>query len=266
MKIEYEHIETSKRRYTGVSVEVEECRIHLLGAVKDNLLDTDETKHALETLRTLGADTGFRESEALYADIQALEDMRADVQTFRIGEAYAEVVLEQEFGCRFHWNENRDARNPKGNKTGADLVGFIEMDEEVRFLFGEVKTSSETATRPPQVMTSRGGLESQLKDLHTNKNKRSMLIQYLSSKSRHYPIDHPFRSDFDKSVRSYYSIDKGFQLAGVLIRDVTPDESDVSSSFLRLKEHIIEPNGLKLLALYLPFQKEEWLKIMNGAQ
>ncbi len=67
-------------------------------------------------------------------DIQSLRDETVDVQKFRIGEAMAEVVLQQHFSCRFYWNELRDARNPKGNKTGADLVGFIEIDNEVLFL------------------------------------------------------------------------------------------------------------------------------------
>ncbi|MFB2121480.1 hypothetical protein [Parapedobacter sp. 2B3] len=265
MKVEYNHFETVRRGYDGISIDEGECRGHLQGAVKDNLLDREEAQHTLDRLRALQSDTGFVASDELMADIQALENANVSAQQFRVGEAYAEVILEQAFTCRFHWNENRDARNPKGNKTGADLVGFIEIDNQVLFLFGEVKTSSETATRPPQVMTSGDGIEKQLRDLSADKQKRSILIQYLSNKARHFPEGHQFRQDFDSGLRAYYSQSQDFHLVGVLVRDVPVDDYDVSLSYHKLKTQILEPNGLKLLALYLPIQKEEWLSIINGA-
>jgi hypothetical protein len=140
VNVVYQHIETTKRDYHGVSFDEVECRNHLQRPVKDNLLDREEWQDSLARLRALRDETGFNASEELLADIQAMEDEELETQQFRVGEAYAEIVLEQEFSCRFHWNENRDARNPKGNKTGADLVGFIEVDGQVLFLFGEVST------------------------------------------------------------------------------------------------------------------------------
>jgi len=50
---------------------------------------------------------------------------------------------------------------------------------------------------------------------------------------------------------------------GVLVRDTNPVEKDVSVSYHRIKNKILEPIGLKLLALYIPVKKAEWLKIMN---
>lgn len=266
MRTEYEHIESPKRHYHGVMLDDRECRDHLRGPVKDNLLDREEWQDSLARLRALRDETGFNASLELLADIQALEDEEMETQQFRVGEAYAEIILEQEFSCRFHWNENRDARNPKGNKTGADLVGFIEVDGQVLFLFGEVKTSSETNNRPPQVMTSREGIEAQLRDLYNDKRKRFVLISYLKNKMRHYPEGHPFRTDFETSERAYYSGDCDYQLIGVLVRDVDVDERDVSISYGRLREQILEPKGIKLLALYLPIQKEDWLGIINEDQ
>ncbi|MCB9237387.1 MAG: hypothetical protein H6580_05625 [Flammeovirgaceae bacterium] len=263
MNVVYEHIETTKRNYHGISLDETECRDHLQGPVKDNLLDREEWQDSLARLRALRDETGFDASEELLADIQALENEELETQQFRVGEAYAEIVLEQEFSCRFHWNENRDARNPKGNKTGADLVGFIEVDGQILFLFGEVKTSSETVNRPPQVMTSRKGIEAQLRDLYNDRSKRLILISYLKNKMRLYPEGHPFRSDFEASERAYYSGDCDYQLIGVLVRDVDAEERDVSVSYGRLREQILEPKGIKLLALYLPIQKEEWLSIIN---
>lgn len=262
MNILFENIDDHCRSYHGITVDELECRNHLQGRVKDNLLDREERENILETLRGLQQETGFNASEGLIADIQALENSHFDGLPFRVGEAYAEVVLEESFVCRFHWNENRDTRNPRGNKTGADLVGFIEVEGQVLFLFGEVKTSSETARRPPQVMTSSDGIERQLRDLYDDRAKRLILIQYLQSKAKLYGQDHLFQRDLEAGLKTYFQSDQ-FQLIGVLVRDVDHDHRDVSLSYRRLSRHILEPNGIKLLALYLPIQKEEWQTIIN---
>ena len=266
MKTEYTYSETRTRSYQGASFDEEECRSHLENEVKDNLLDNEEREAVLNQLKALKEETGFDVSETLLADLETLENKQADMQLFRVGEAYAEIVLEQEFACRFHWNENRDARNPRGNKTGADLVGFIELDGQVLFLFGEVKTSSEIASRPPQVMTNKGGIENQLRDLYQNREKRSILISYIQNKARLFPEGHPFKEDFDAGLRTYYSGEGTCQLVGVLVRDVEPNEKDLSPSFNRLKEEIAEPKGLNLLAIYLPVSKDNWLNVINCIQ
>jgi len=263
MNLIYEHIESVKTNYQGFGFDEHGCRTHLQGSVKGNLLDREVRDDTLERLRALKEETGFEVSEGLLADIQALEDENVQVQNFRVGEAYAEVILEQEFSCRFYWNELRDARNPKGNKTGADLVGFIEVDGQVLFLFGEVKTSSETANRPPQVMTGGDGIESQLRDLYAHRAKRQVLISYLKNKMRLFPDGHQFALDFGAGFRAYYSSPLDYHLIGVLIRDVDPDERDLSLSYSRLKTQILDPVRLKLLALYLPIQQKDWMTIIN---
>ncbi len=73
---------------------------------------------------------------------------KVNASEFEIVEALAEVILEKNFSCRFYWNKLRDARNPAGNMTGADQMGFIYYENEVLFLFGEVKTSSEAKSPP----------------------------------------------------------------------------------------------------------------------
>lgn len=263
MNILFEHIENSKRGFQGIGLDEHECRTQLKTVVKENLSDREEWQDTLERLRALQDETGFTANEGLLADMQALEDEEIEVQLFRVGEAYAEVLLEQEFVCRFHWNENRDTRNPKGNKTGADLVGFIETEGQVLFLFGEVKTSSETANRPPQVMTGAHGVERQLRELYDDRRKRHILITYLKNKMRHFPADHPFRTDFEASQRAYYSEIENYHLFGVLVRDVDNDPRDIAQSYDRLKDHILEPKGIKLLAMYLPIPKESWIDIIN---
>ena len=263
MNVIFEQIDNPTRSYHGLILDEQECRDLLQNEVKDNLHDSAEWQDSLERLRALRDETGFQASDGLLADIQALENEELEVQQFRVGEAFAEVILEQNFSCRFHWNENRDTRNPKGNKTGADLVGFIEVGNQVLYLFGEVKTSSETANRPPQVMTGAHGIESQLRDLYDDRAKRLILITYLKNKMRHYPERHPFRTDFEASQRAYYSGIEDYHLVGVLVRDVEHEQSDVSHSYGRLRGHILEPRGIKLLAMYLPIPKEDWLAIIN---
>ena len=83
---------------------------------------------------------------------------------------------------------------------------------------------------------------------------------------RHYPTNHPFRSDFEASERNYYSGDCDYQLIGVLVRDVEPDERDVSITYERLKSHVLNPKGIKLIALYIPIKKEDWLATINRDQ
>ena len=265
MNIEYHHTETNLRGYIGVSVNYDESVNHLQGSIKDNLIDREERDDAIERLRALQSETGFDASEQLLVDIQSLESEDVGERIFRIGEAYAEVILEEEFSCRFHWNELRDARNPKGNKTGADLVGFIEVNGETLFLFGEVKTSSENR-KPPQVMTNADGIENQLKDLYNNHNKRLILISYLKSKARLFPEGHQFKIDLENGIRTYYSNPNKYQLIGILVRDIDPDENDILPSYDRIKEDILKPIGLKLLALYIPISKEDWLETINGSQ
>lgn len=266
MTVCYEYIETKIRGYRGFEMEAAECRTHFCGRVKDSLLDQEERLSLLETLDNLMVDTGFINSAQLLDDIQTLAEQDVDFDEFRIGEAFSEVILEEHFDCRFHWNELRDARNPKGNKTGADLVGFIEVEEQVLFLFGEVKTSSETNRRPPQVMTKSDGIENQLRDLYNDRKKRLILIGYLKNKARLHAENHPFRVDFDRAILNYYSDDDRYHLTGVLIRDVASDKRDLSGSYTRLRTDILESSGLHLLALYVPISKDEWLKIVNSTE
>ncbi len=255
----YQHIDTNTRGYKGIKIDDAEMTSYLENPVFDNLIDIEQKQDSLYALLEL-KDTGFS-SENLLADIQALENpMPDDLRTWRVGEALAEVVLESHFNCKFPWNELRDARNPKGNKTGADLVGFMEVDNEVMFLFGEVKTSSELANRPPQVMTKSDGMENQLKDLYQNAKKRLILITYLRSK---IPlIQDSFKFDFDNAVKSYYT--EKYVLTGTLIRDVIPDERDVSVSYNKLKTKILSPIGLNLVAIYTSIKKENWRNIVEG--
>ena len=262
MIIHYQNIDNNSG-YHGVFLENTEMTDILSGPTLDSLLDREVIDERLKELTGL-LDTGFC-SENLLADIQAFENPEpADLRDWRIGEALAEVILAESFHCRFHWNELRDARNPRGNKTGADLVGFIEVDGNVLFLFGEVKTSSEKKS-PPQVMTKADdGIEKQLKDLYSTQSKRQILVTYLKSKTLNLADDHQFKKDYNIALRSYYGAEH-YQLIGVLIRDVDHDEIDVSISYNRIKTTILNPVGLKLIALYTSIESTNWHKIIKGS-
>jgi hypothetical protein len=263
MKIEYQYIESDFRHYKGVSFSDIEYKELLKNEVKDKLLDTPQRNKMSSILEALKSETGFEKSETLLADIQFLSDYSVEVQNFRIGEALAEVCLEKHFNCRFYWNELRDARNPKGNKTGADLVGFIKIGDKVLFLFGEVKTSSERNS-PPQVMTNPMGIENQLRDLYNDQNKRLILISYIQNKIS-LSNNSNFKEDFANAIRNYYqSNGSEYLLYGVLVRDTGLNEDDIKHSYDKLKKQVLNPIGLRLLAIYVSIPKNQWLKIING--
>jgi len=92
--------------------------------------------------------------------------------------------------------------------------------------------------------------------LYDDRTKRQIIIRYLQSKARLYAEEYPFKEDFNASLRAYYT--NNCQLIGVLVRDVAHDHRDVSISYGRLSQHTLEPDVIKLFALYLPTQKEEW--------
>lgn len=262
----YSHIETDFRCYHGWEFDASEMSTLIPGAVRSNLLDEEEQTLFLDDLAGL-PNTGF-DSTRILADIKAIEEEEPhDTRSWRIGEAFAEVALEHHIGVRFHWNELRDARNPKGNKTGADLVGFIEIGGFVLFLFGEVKTSSETANRPPQVMTGADQMEDQLRELYVNQKKRSILIRYLASKTRNLDSSHPFKTDYDNALKSYYIPDHpNYQITGVLVRDVDQHEDDLKDSYNRLQTIILAPTGIRLIACYLPMDKSELQKLLKKSE
>lgn len=267
MQSMYSYKKSNLRGYDGIFIDSDTTKNLFSSRVKNNLTDKTQRDEFINYLKALQKDTGFQSSETLLADIQALQTPKVEVQDFRIGEALAEVLLEENFKCRFYWNELRDARNPQGNKTGADLVGFIEIDNgEVLFLFGEVKTSSEQKS-PPQVMTNPSGLENQLKDLYNDSKKRQILISYIHNKIN-LLNNNDFKNDFDAAKKNYYKQNNTtYMLYGVLVRDTSPDEKDLKQSFDKLNKEILENTiGLKLLAIYLPIPKEKWLNIINEVE
>ncbi|QJD79066.1 hypothetical protein [Spirosoma rhododendri] len=269
MNIVYQLLENSSRNYQGVLLDEHRTNVCFKGPVRKSLQDYEEQQAILEDLREVVeslSTTGFDTTLAL-TDILSIETAEVDEKrTWRIGEAIAEVVLAEKFDARFYWNELRDARNPKGNKTGADLVGFVEIDKQVFFLFGEVKTSSQDIRpNPPNVMTGKGEMMDQMRGIYTDEYKRDILIRYLASKTRNLSDSDSFKIDYKNATVQYYrKKKKGFSVVGVLVRDVDPLESDINSCYHKLKADILDHTGLQLIACYIPINKDDWYSIINN--
>jgi len=226
MKQEYQHIEIEEiRKYQGVSYSEAEINNIFPNQIKEKLLDTEGTNELIEKFQDEFNDlktTDF--DDTFLVDILKLDDIITEHKSWRIGEAFAEYHIETSLPARFYYNELREARNVFGNKTGADLLGFIELKGETVFLFGEVKTSSQIDT-PPNVLQGRHGMIDQLKDLASDTNISRQLIRNTGFKIVNLEKDNPFRKDYFKALKNY-NFDK-FHLIGILIRDTEPNEKDL---------------------------------------
>lgn len=256
MKQEYQHIEIEEiRKYQGVSYSEAEIKNIFPNQVKEKLLDEEGTDELVNDLKTTGFD------DTLLIDILKLDDIITEHKPWRIGEAFAEYYIETNTSARFYYNELREARNVFGNKTGADLLGFIELEGNIVFLFGEVKTSSEKKA-PPNVLQGRHGMIDQLKDLATNTDITRQLVRNFGFKIVNLQEDNPFRIDYIEALKNYTS-DK-FHLIGILVRDTAPNEKDLETRYKNLSKSVSNGIGLNLTALYIPVEIEDWNKIITN--
>ncbi len=258
----FSHSETNKNfSYEGFLYQKEEIESIFPNQIKEKLFDSEGTNELVDHLSNLDLDdinsTGFNDKWLI--DVLSLENIITNHKDWRIGEAFAEFHLEDCHSCRFYYNELRDARNVNGNKTGADLVGFIELGEDTVFLFGEVKTSNEEKY-PPQVLYSRHGMIDQLKNLATNPQTKNTIVRYLGFKVKDLESGNPFKADYLKALQNYY-IDK-FSLVGVLVRDTTSNVKDIETRYKALKTSI-SATGLKMLALYIPIKMGDWNNLVR---
>lgn len=231
-------------------------REYLSSRVRKRFYDIEGSDSLIEEFKNI-ASTGFEEQ--LLIDIFSTS---LPIEDWKIGEALAECYLEDFERVRFYYPPSRDLRNPKANLQGADLVGFIDIDEETTiFLFGEVKTSGDESS-PPQVMYGRSGMIDQLRDIKNNPDLRKSLIKWLGFKVKPLSDSDPFKKDYTKALKIY--IRKGamckYFLFGVLIRDTEPRDTDLKSRYESLKNDLSIEVQLKLVALYIPISIEDMKK------
>ena len=142
---------------------------------------------------------------------------------------------------------SRDARRSRASLPSADLVGFTAGKTGERFLFGEIKTSSQ-ASYPPGVIYGSAGLRHQLEELQDSVSVREVLVRYLAVRAEHAP----WRDRFLGAARRYLADRSDVRLYGVLIRDVPPDSLDLQASVSLLANNCSGTMQVELLGIYLP--------------
>lgn len=174
---------------------------------------------------------------------------------WEVGEALAECLLEedQDREVIWPWNQKRDKRTPKASLPGADLVGFCKEGEDVQFLFGEVKSSTEMKS-PPGVMGGADGMIAQLTRLATQRVLQRELMQWLQARCK----DGVSRQLWEQACEGFMNSDgKLFLLVGILMRDTDPNEKDLRPGAKKLAAGI---SGLtaELIAWYAPIPMADW--------
>lgn len=235
-------------RWIGFRVEselIDELRLGDLPERVKNLEDRDELAAELTALATTSM-----ASQAV-ANLISAEEPPLDWQ---VGEAMAEVLLEREHGAYWPWNSTSDLKTPRASLPGADLVGFVLEDEGAVFLFGEVKSSSDSS-RPPGVVYGRTGLITQIENLTTQDDLVWALVRWLHVRCK----TEPNRTYFKQACARF--VDSGctdYRVVGCLLRDIEPAETDLLNRGLALGSKFVAPLQGDLLAWYLPEPMSAW--------
>lgn len=256
---EYERESDEYIEYKGLSFNGNSFEQYLTSRVKEKFEDAEWTEALVTDAAKL---TGFSVDNFI-----GIFENKEKANSWRIGELVAECILEDEYCIRFYYNSSRDSKNLRSNLTGADLVGFCDIEEEVCFLFGEVKTSDEEST-PPHVMYSKTGMIEQIENLYDSIEKRDSLVKWLFGKA--HLIEGEFLNECTEALKTYIkSKKKKLGLVGVLVRDTKPNERDLQSRAKYLKKNeTCEETKVRLLSLYtnVKMKNNNWENIMNGGE
>lgn len=248
--------DSDKVSYYGYSFIKDSFKKYIVSRVKPKIIDEDWNQELVNIAIEL---TGFSAD-----NFDGIFENRKKHSCWRIGEAVAECVLEDSGRARFYYDSCRDLKNPNANNTGADIVGFCDIDGETLFLFGEVKTSNSPSS-PPSVVYGRTGMIEQLKGLQTDENKRNNLVKWITSKTKLLPK--AFENDLSKALCTYIKSNrKKVQLVGVLVRDTEPNELDLKNRAKSLEKNASPLMKVWLFALYTHFSMDNdaWITAMNG--
>ncbi len=209
----------------------------------------DDVAGRLQDLATTGASAEWLTE---FLD-EAVSD---EIVPWQVGEAIAEAVLEDYHGVVFPWNTRRDERNPRASLPGADLVGISVEPQGCRLVFGEVKSSSD-ASSPPGVVTGKSGMDQQLERLIEDNRLHFSLIKWLVARVD----DEETGASFDEALAAFVQTHgSAVRLVGVLVRDTSPRESDVSARGRALGERVTEPGSVELRAMYVPKPMDRWIE------
>lgn len=229
----------------------EDCQAYLRERVAAKLREWDGSAILRQYLRDLGA-TEF--------DITCLTEQVTEpppAKDWEIGEAFAEVFLEDRHKASFPWPRSFDKRTPRASLPGPDLIGF-HREETPRFLFGEVKSSSQDDPRSV-VVDNDDSLLAQLRRLVNSQGHRQQLIQWLLVRVK----DTEWATVFDAALQQYFNATRGRSwIVGVVVRGGTsPNANDLAKPYDELAGGNTEFD-VALMAIYLPFHKDEWAEIV----
>lgn len=228
----------------GIGVNADDLNFALTGSIADRVFD-DEGHDEISELLVGLADTDFAQD-----NLVALLNNEREPEDWRVGEALAEHYLSTNHTCHFPWPDDRDERKRGSSLPGADLVGFQCVGETDRFAFGEVKTSSENKY-PPGAAYGRHGLKKQLEDLRDQQTIRNDLVKYLGHRAPRSTWQERYRS----AAKMYLRDPCDVRIFGLLIRDVSPSQQDLSARVNSLAQNCSCSTVIKLFALYLPHGK-----------
>lgn len=221
---------------------------------RDEALDSDvraliEDDAGLQRARSLtdGLNlTGFQT-----ANLSAVLNGGSAPKDWEVGESYAEAYLAEHHQCHFPWSDRWDERKDKSSLPGSDLVGFKETSEaktnSYRFVFGEVKTSTEKKY-PPGVMHGREGLKQQIEDLKDKVEIRHTLVRYIMMRAQ----GADWLDKFQIAMSRFLGDTADVAVYGILVRDVPPDSKDLEARARKLGTSHPGAMHLELLAIYLP--------------
>jgi hypothetical protein len=225
-------------------------RAYLQGPVRDRLRDEDAAGPFAAELSAL-AITGL--------GVETVESVLAsqeyEREPWEVGEALAEVLLEEHRGTIWPWNTERDKRTPKASLPGADLIGFVSLGADDAVLaIGEVKTSSDPE-RPPGVMTGRSGMVHQLQRFQDNPELQGTILKWLRARcagTAHWPY-------YQAAVGRYVNSGaRDVVLFGVLMRDTEPHSLDLENRGRALGAGAEAPTCFELAAWHLPCPVDDW--------
>jgi hypothetical protein len=235
--MDYSHVKSR-----GLCYSENELKSSLKGRASKILFD-DEGTGQLEINLSSIVDTDF-EAES----VKRIISSKRKPENWSVGEALAESYLTCHRKCFFPWPSSRDQKNPKSSPTGADIVGFQEIDNQnCRFAFGEVKTSDQKKC-PPSVIYGPHGLKQQLKDLCVDCKKKDSLVLYLG----HHSEGSSWGQQYKEAAKRYIKNSEDLSLFGFMVRDVTPNKDDLRDITEELAANCSPPTSIELLALYLP--------------
>ena len=216
---------------THISTELKE-------RIESILLDEEGSEVIAEML------SGLTETEFSETGLREIFKDRVPVESWRIGEAIAEIYLNDHRSCRFPWPHGRDKRRSESILTGPDLVGLGVDIKGGCFAFCEVKTTSERR-HPPRVMYD---LRKQLFDIRDEETNRISLVRYLSLRARSFTGIERHKHAIGRFMQNSCEI----QLYGFLVSDVSPHEADLRASVNELATACPIGMEIEFIVLYLP--------------